>query len=166
MRPRGDDQHVEFLADRCNSLRQFTPQFLRLKQRRAELEEELSRLDRTFMQNESVWLEAGRLVLTPLTAEDPPEGSIALKSGRGTYANPPAGGHRTPISERGDPAPLGAGLGHPKGRRLSVALRSDGTASLGAGLAFGAGLGHPKGRRPLSATAALRDARDGAGIVQ
>ena len=50
-----------------------------MKQRRAELEEELSGLDRDWSQNESVRIEAGRLVLTPLSAEDPPEGSVALQ---------------------------------------------------------------------------------------
>ena len=51
----------------------------RLKQRRAELEEELARLDRDWPQNESVRIEEGRLVLTPLSAEEPPEGSVALQ---------------------------------------------------------------------------------------
>ena len=46
---------------------------------RAELEEELSRIDRDWPQNDSVRIEAGRLVLTPLSAEDPPEGSVALQ---------------------------------------------------------------------------------------
>jgi len=51
----------------------------RLKQRRAELEEELARLDRDWPQNAFVRIEAGRLVLTPLSAEDPPERSVALQ---------------------------------------------------------------------------------------
>jgi TnpA family transposase len=51
----------------------------RLKQRRAELEEELARLDRDWPQNDSVRIEAGQLVLTPLSAEDLPEGSVALQ---------------------------------------------------------------------------------------
>ncbi len=51
----------------------------RLKQRRAELEAELARLDRDWPQNHSVRIEASRLVLTPLSAEEPPEGSVALQ---------------------------------------------------------------------------------------
>jgi hypothetical protein len=40
-----------------------------LKRRRAELEEELSRLDRDWPQSDSVRIEQGRLVLNPLSAE-------------------------------------------------------------------------------------------------
>jgi hypothetical protein len=50
----------------------------RLKERRAELEEELARLDRDWPKDESVRIEEGWLVLTPLSAEEPPEGSVTL----------------------------------------------------------------------------------------
>ena len=53
---------------------------IRLKQRRAELEEELSRLDRDWPLNESVRIEAGRLVQgAPLSVEEPPDGRAPLQ---------------------------------------------------------------------------------------
>jgi hypothetical protein len=51
----------------------------RLKQRRVELEEDLSPLDRDRPQNESVRIETGRLVLTPLSVEEPPDGRAPLQ---------------------------------------------------------------------------------------
>ena len=65
--------------DLCRLLQLPEDGATRLKERRAELEEELARLDRDWPKNESVRIEEGRLVLTPLSAEELPEGSVALQ---------------------------------------------------------------------------------------
>ena len=65
--------------DICRSVRLPEEGAIRLEQRRTALEEELSRLDRDWPQNRSVRIEEGRLVLTPLSAEEPTAGSVALQ---------------------------------------------------------------------------------------
>ncbi|MBV8265243.1 MAG: Tn3 family transposase, partial [Planctomycetaceae bacterium] len=65
--------------DVCRLLQLPEDGSVRLGQRRAELEEELARLERDWPQNDSVRIERGRLVLTPLSAEEPPAGSVVLQ---------------------------------------------------------------------------------------
>ena len=65
--------------DICRAVQLPEEGAIRLEQRRTALEEELTRLDRDWPQNRSVRIEEGRLVLTPLSAEEPPAGSVALQ---------------------------------------------------------------------------------------
>ena len=73
--PRERWPHVR--RDICRSVQLPEEGAIRLEQRRTALEEELTRLDQDWPQNRSVRIEKDRLVLTPLSAEQPPEGSIA-----------------------------------------------------------------------------------------
>jgi hypothetical protein len=54
-----------------------------LKQRLPEPEEKLARFERDWPKNDSARIEEGRLVLTPLTAEEPPEASVLPRESGG-----------------------------------------------------------------------------------